>query len=208
MEPVYNVRVADHHTYFVGDREWGFSVWAHNLCAITRYGPTWNRRVRGSSGATVFGTSQNTRGRHFRHGLNQHQVYVQRQMYRVVNNQPFTDGTRTYTFSMNSNSYVTVNRNLRTSLGGPISLPGGGTGRITFGPGANLRPDAVVVEQISPTQFRVSMIEVQSPGQPPGALLARMRTAWAALRFPPGVTVDKGAFIVTNTTGTPLIVDL
>jgi intein/homing endonuclease len=27
---VYNLRVADYHTYFVGSREWGFSVWAHN----------------------------------------------------------------------------------------------------------------------------------------------------------------------------------
>jgi hypothetical protein len=29
---VYNVRVAEYHTYFVGTREWGFSVWAHNQC--------------------------------------------------------------------------------------------------------------------------------------------------------------------------------
>jgi len=27
---VYNMRVADWHTYFVGAAEWGFSVWAHN----------------------------------------------------------------------------------------------------------------------------------------------------------------------------------
>jgi intein/homing endonuclease len=27
---VYNLRVADYHTYFVGKDEWGFSVWAHN----------------------------------------------------------------------------------------------------------------------------------------------------------------------------------
>jgi hypothetical protein len=27
---VYNLRVAEDHTYFVGSREWGFSVWAHN----------------------------------------------------------------------------------------------------------------------------------------------------------------------------------
>jgi RHS repeat-associated protein len=27
---VYNVRVAEFSTYFVGSREWGFSVWAHN----------------------------------------------------------------------------------------------------------------------------------------------------------------------------------
>src|SRR5207245_146476 len=28
--PVHNLRVADFHTYFVGNREWSFSVWAHN----------------------------------------------------------------------------------------------------------------------------------------------------------------------------------
>lgn len=31
-ETVYNLRVADHHTYFVGCLQWGFSVWAHNTC--------------------------------------------------------------------------------------------------------------------------------------------------------------------------------
>jgi hypothetical protein len=32
---VYNCRVADYHTYFVGSEEWGFSVWVHNAeCAI------------------------------------------------------------------------------------------------------------------------------------------------------------------------------
>jgi Pretoxin HINT domain len=30
-EKVYNLRIADHHTYFVGDEDWGFTVWAHNL---------------------------------------------------------------------------------------------------------------------------------------------------------------------------------
>ena len=30
MATVYNLRVADYHTYFVGSREWGFSVWAHH----------------------------------------------------------------------------------------------------------------------------------------------------------------------------------
>lgn len=34
-EKVYNLRIADYHTYFVGSREWGFSVWAHNACQIT-----------------------------------------------------------------------------------------------------------------------------------------------------------------------------
>jgi len=31
-EAVYNCRVAEYHTYFVGDDEWGFSLWAHNSC--------------------------------------------------------------------------------------------------------------------------------------------------------------------------------
>ena len=30
VETVYNFRVADHHTYFVGGKEWGFSIWCHN----------------------------------------------------------------------------------------------------------------------------------------------------------------------------------
>jgi hypothetical protein len=29
---VYNLRVADYHTYFVGCDEWGWNVWAHNTC--------------------------------------------------------------------------------------------------------------------------------------------------------------------------------
>ena len=29
-EPVYNLRVAEHHTYFVGDEHWRFAAWAHN----------------------------------------------------------------------------------------------------------------------------------------------------------------------------------
>jgi len=30
--PVYNLRIAEYHTYFVGSPEWEFSVWAHNAC--------------------------------------------------------------------------------------------------------------------------------------------------------------------------------
>ena len=32
-ETVYNCRVAEYHTYFVGDATWPFSVWAHNAYA-------------------------------------------------------------------------------------------------------------------------------------------------------------------------------
>jgi Pretoxin HINT domain/HYD1 signature containing ADP-ribosyltransferase len=31
---LYNFRVANCHTYFVGCDEWGFSVWAHNTCLV------------------------------------------------------------------------------------------------------------------------------------------------------------------------------
>src|SRR5262249_45222624 len=34
-EEVYNFRLADYHTYFVGGEEWGFSVWAHNSYKLT-----------------------------------------------------------------------------------------------------------------------------------------------------------------------------
>ena len=27
---VYNLRIEEYHTYFVGCAEWGFSIWAHN----------------------------------------------------------------------------------------------------------------------------------------------------------------------------------
>jgi hypothetical protein len=30
---VYNLQIAEYHTYFVGTSEWGFSVWAHNASA-------------------------------------------------------------------------------------------------------------------------------------------------------------------------------
>jgi hypothetical protein len=29
-QPVYNLRVADWHKYFVGDTDWGWAAWAHN----------------------------------------------------------------------------------------------------------------------------------------------------------------------------------
>src|SRR5207247_2396476 len=35
---VYNLSVAEHHTYFVGMGEWGFSVWAHNATGYNRIG--------------------------------------------------------------------------------------------------------------------------------------------------------------------------
>jgi hypothetical protein len=34
-ETVYNLRVGDYHTYFVGSPVWGWSAWAHNACSST-----------------------------------------------------------------------------------------------------------------------------------------------------------------------------
>jgi hypothetical protein len=38
VAPLYNIRVADFHTYFVGSRSWGFSVWVHNAEYVIRIG--------------------------------------------------------------------------------------------------------------------------------------------------------------------------
>ena len=46
FERVYNFRVAEYHTYFVGSKEWGFEVWAHNACVqpVVRAGMNPRRR--------------------------------------------------------------------------------------------------------------------------------------------------------------------
>jgi hypothetical protein len=51
--PVYNMRVAEYHTYFIGCDEWGFGVWAHNAGG---YGP-----VRaGQAGEAAAGITKTT----------------------------------------------------------------------------------------------------------------------------------------------------
>ena len=45
-ETVYNFRVADWHTYFVGNEDWDFEVWVHNACgggAQASTGTVWDR---------------------------------------------------------------------------------------------------------------------------------------------------------------------
>ena len=36
--PVYNMRVAEYHTYFVGAGVWGFAIWSHNADCVHRVG--------------------------------------------------------------------------------------------------------------------------------------------------------------------------
>jgi RHS repeat-associated protein len=39
LATVFNLRVADYHTYFVGGPDWRFSVWAHNTCVYASTDP-------------------------------------------------------------------------------------------------------------------------------------------------------------------------
>ena len=47
-EQVYNLRIADFHTYFVGTRDWTFSVWSHNTKYEIKVEPN-------AGGASAFG---------------------------------------------------------------------------------------------------------------------------------------------------------
>jgi hypothetical protein len=38
VAPVFNFRIADFHTYFVGSVEWGFTVWVHNQYTAISHG--------------------------------------------------------------------------------------------------------------------------------------------------------------------------
>ena len=37
---VYNLRVSEDHTYFVGSKNWGFSIWVHNAYSVRQVGAT------------------------------------------------------------------------------------------------------------------------------------------------------------------------
>jgi hypothetical protein len=65
FEVVYNLRVADYHTYFVGAPEWGFSIWAHNdNCTIIRHeGDPVHFSVQVQSGPNSLQTHQVVTGR-------------------------------------------------------------------------------------------------------------------------------------------------
>ncbi len=56
---LYNLRVADYHTYFVGAEGWGFSVWAHNTCGIYKF--------KSSNRLTYVGQSANIMQRLLQH---------------------------------------------------------------------------------------------------------------------------------------------
>lgn len=52
--PVYNMRVADYHTYFVGSANWGFAVWVHNSCIDTfRLDRSFHLLIRDNATSTI-----------------------------------------------------------------------------------------------------------------------------------------------------------
>ena len=52
IETVYNCRVAEYHTYFVGSAAWQWSAWAHNAC----------NGAKGENGAESAGSAASKRG--------------------------------------------------------------------------------------------------------------------------------------------------
>jgi Holliday junction resolvase-like predicted endonuclease len=67
-QAVYNLRVADHHTYFVGDESWGFAVWSHNRCGNSWVGGIGERlamEILLTKGHTILTAVKNASG----HGI-------------------------------------------------------------------------------------------------------------------------------------------
>lgn len=69
---VYNIRVVDWHTYFVGGANWGFAVWVHNSytskSAASRFGDrSWKNLIEGQA-----------------HGTNAHKIRTYREAIRMA----------------------------------------------------------------------------------------------------------------------------
>lgn len=156
-ETVYNFRVADHHTYFVGRPDWGFSLWAHNsdLClqVVRRRGmnaPNANIEVRNNAGnrLDVWGTPQAVR---LQNGnFTDHANQVLAALPQIAQNAP-------------AGSYIVLNRAWRT-----------GTNRWFT---SNLRPDIMLVEPLDNGRWKVSAWEVRSPSDPDD-LQQRLEDGW------------------------------
>jgi hypothetical protein len=155
-ETVYNFRVADHHTYFVGEDAWGFSVWAHNACvqAIPRSDPRWGPRVRNN--INIYGQGQNTTSA----ATNPHAAHVEEVANRLADSAP-------------PGSFILLNRSWRTALGLQAIGNSGGN--------PNLRPDIIYVQQMGPGNFRIHAYEVISPGQGREMLQQRLTNGWGSV---------------------------
>ena len=85
---VYNLRVADHHTYFVGGALWGWDVWVHNAsyrlngatATVTSGGVSVRMRSNKNGHAEILGLQE-----HFRNGRLRDQDVV---IHDVIGHQP------------------------------------------------------------------------------------------------------------------------
>ncbi len=121
-EAVYNVRVAEYHTYFLGGDDWAFSVWAHNAnyTVVPRPGMP-SREVKGPKGnVTVYGKAQNTTHR----PNDTHARSIRNKVKEMVASGDY--------------EYIVVNRSWRTALGRSA------TENIT---GNRLRPDIIGIRR-------------------------------------------------------------
>ncbi len=155
-ETVYNFRVAEHHTYFVGGDEWGFTVWAHNSpCVIRRYDARFNSQppVLNKLGQSIpiYGAPQVTNGFN---GL-AHAQAIMNQVQALAPNAP-------------AGSYFVLNRSWSTALGRHYTT-------------TRLRPDIIYAEHLGGGRFRIHAYEVASPGQSHQQLLNQLNQAWSGL---------------------------
>ncbi len=74
LETVYNLRIADWHTYFVGATAWRFSAWAHNAACEVNFGEVlkkqlWKEEAGGELSELAFSSGKlpKRRGRLFMH---------------------------------------------------------------------------------------------------------------------------------------------
>jgi hypothetical protein len=160
VETVYNFRVAEDHTYFVGHAGWGFEVWTHNSTCVApmqRHDARWRVQVAlQNPGVRVYGTAQET--------LNNplHAQHITAMVERLAARAP-------------AGSYIVLNRSWRTALG-EAAVPS------RWSLAGRNHPDIILVTPGPNGQYRVSAYEVISPPQTAAALEQAMQNAWQSVR--------------------------
>jgi hypothetical protein len=164
-ETVYNFRVAEYHTYFVGHDGWGFALWAHNSCILT--GPAARRGLaknhdyptvsnRRGDAIAIWGEAQKT----FQDGSE------------TLHAADIIAKARQLALDLPDGSYIVLNRSWRTSVNRyTVSTVGN----------QNLRPDIIVVRRLRNGKYQISAYERLSPGQTRDDALNGMRQGWLSV---------------------------
>ncbi len=145
VEAVYNFRVADHHTYFVGGDDWHFAVWAHNSCVAPVDRPNMPKTT--ANGYNVAGKAQNTTGT----ASNPHAAGITAKVNEITA-QLQAQGIDPKDVS------ITLNRSWGTALN---NLGAG----VSSGANSRLRPDIIVVIRQRDGTFVIRPFECGSTGQ-------------------------------------------